>query len=417
MRKNFKSISIGLLCVFLVVALLAGSAGTALADEPSYVARFVIGQKTYEVGNEVRQMDVAPFIENGRTFVPVRFLAYAIGIPESGVFWDGSTRTVRLEGKGITLILHIGNKVLLRNGDPVGMDVAPFIRWNRTFLPARFVAEAFGFEVDWDPVARAVLIFAPEQENGQEPGQEPGQGAGQEPGQGTGQGSIPGGKIDWEAAMNGTLQPPAGAIAPPSKWGFEPQAVRVEFKVGSRYAKVTRPDGSTYQLDLGTPCVIAGNPTGIEFLKEHYPDIYNDTNSIPLLGANYGAFYVPFIPVAEAFGVPRENIVWDGEHLVVFGFDGSTRGYIALRAGSKETIWRWVTTTDETIYSSNELDYPLFVKDGVPMLGINSVDDMSFVLFIGPDAAIPAMINAYDKFEGGWAYEIGTAAMNCEPRV
>jgi len=35
--------------------------------------------------------------------------------------------------------------------------------------------------------------------------------------------------------------------------------------------------------------------------------------------------FLPARFVAEAFGVPRENIVWDGERLAVFGFDGSTR--------------------------------------------------------------------------------------------
>ena len=31
----------------------------------------------------------------------------------------------------------------------------------------------------------------------------------------------------------------------------------------------------------------------------------------------YVALYVPFIPLAEAFGVPKENIVWGDEHLTV----------------------------------------------------------------------------------------------------
>ncbi len=69
------------------------------------------------------------------------------------------------------------------------------------------------------------------------------------------------------------------------------------------------------------------------------------------------------------------------------------------------------------IYSSSELDYPLFVKDGVPMLGINSVDNVSFFLFIGPDAALPAMIKAYTGPEGGWSYETGVVVVDCEPRV
>jgi len=47
--------------------------------------------------------------------------------------------------------LHIGDKVMLVDGEPVLMDVAPFIKDDRTFLPLRFVGEAFGAEVDWEP--------------------------------------------------------------------------------------------------------------------------------------------------------------------------------------------------------------------------------------------------------------------------
>jgi hypothetical protein len=38
------------------------------------------------------------------------------------------------------------------------MDVAPMIRDGRTYLPARYVAEAFGCTVTWDPVGRTVTI-------------------------------------------------------------------------------------------------------------------------------------------------------------------------------------------------------------------------------------------------------------------
>jgi len=51
------------------------------------------------------------------------------------------------------------------------------------------------------------------------------------------------------------------------------------------------------------------------------------------------------------------------------------------------------------------------------MLGINSVDNVSFILFIGPDAALPAMINAYNGPEGGWPYETGIVVVDCESRV
>lgn len=398
--RDMRKLSIlltGLLLALLVFALPALAA-------PAHKAAFTVGQKAYTVDGRQEQMDAAAFIENGRTYVPVRYLALALGVAEKDIMWDGKTATVTLKLGNTTVKLVIGSQTIHINDKIKQMDVSPLIRNGRTYLPARWVAEAFGYVVDWKPESRAVLVYPPGQEP---PVVEPVQ---PEPVQG---------KIDMTAARNGTLKPPVGAVAPPDMWGFPAKAVRMEFKVGDRYAKVTRPDGSTYQLDLGTPCVVVTAKEDVDWLKSNYPLVYKPGTYVIVDDPKkeYWAFYVPFIPVAEAFGVPKENIVWDGKHLAVFGFDGSTKGYIVLRAGSKETIWRWVTTTDEVIYNSSELDYPLFVKDGVPMLGINSVDDVSFILFIGPDVALPAMIDAYNGPEGGWPYETGVVVVDCEPRV
>ncbi|MEW6447173.1 MAG: hypothetical protein AB1426_03665 [Bacillota bacterium] len=123
----------------------------------------------------------------------------------------------------------------------------------------------------------------------------------------------------------------------------------MEFKVGNRYATVTRADGSTYQLDLGTPCVfviaqdnypVVGTAEGYRtWLIQNYGKTvgYNSENVViaPFKDKENTDFYVPFIPVAEAFGVPKENIVWDRQRLAVFGFDGSTDGYVVLQASSK----------------------------------------------------------------------------------
>jgi hypothetical protein len=370
-------------CIFSAPA--AVSAQTA-AFEPPYIAKFVVGQKAYEVRGEVRQMDVAPFIENGRTFVPVRFLAYAIGVPENGVSWENKTQTVRLENRGIAVTLRVRERVLRRNGSPVQMDVAPVLRQNRVFLPARFVAEAFGCGVAWDQWSKSVCVYPV--------------------------------KIDWEAAKKGTLQPPENAKQPPDEWGFPAKAVRMEFKVGSRYAKVTRPDGSTYQLDLGTPCVVVTAKEDVDWLKSNYPSVYKPGTYVIVDDPKkeYWAVYVPFIPVAEAFGVPRENIIWDGQHLAVFGYYGDVRNYRVLTPGTKESVCRVVGNNPEV--ASGSLNFPLFVKDGVPMVGINSVSDIAGMLFSVAGGSVPNLINAYDDiYFGGWEYENGTAGASCEPRA
>ena len=42
-------------------------------------------------------MDVVPELKDGRTFVPIRFLAYSLGVDESGISWDEKTQQVTIE--------------------------------------------------------------------------------------------------------------------------------------------------------------------------------------------------------------------------------------------------------------------------------------------------------------------------------
>jgi len=122
-------------------------------------ATFKIGSTIYNVGAEARAMDAAPYIKDNRTFVPVRYLAYALGVKESDVKWDAATQTVTLTKDKTTVKLVIGSNVLTVNDQVKYMDVAPeIVEPGRTMLPARWVAEAFGAAVGWDPATQTVLI-------------------------------------------------------------------------------------------------------------------------------------------------------------------------------------------------------------------------------------------------------------------
>jgi len=47
---------------------------------------------------------------------------------------------------------------MMINGASVTMDVAPEITGDRTMLPIRFVAQAFGAQVGWDAATQTVTI-------------------------------------------------------------------------------------------------------------------------------------------------------------------------------------------------------------------------------------------------------------------
>lgn len=125
--------------------------------------RFQLGETSYEVNSDglkqVVEADAAPFLQNGRTFVPVRHLALALGVPEQGISWSPASQTVNLVSNGVTVTLAVGGNILYVNDQPLPMDVEPLLAPpGRTFLPARYVAEAFGYKVQWDEQEQSVII-------------------------------------------------------------------------------------------------------------------------------------------------------------------------------------------------------------------------------------------------------------------
>ncbi len=121
--------------------------------KPSTVAVFRIGDGNYYLGGQAVKMDGQPTIIGGRTLVPVRYLANALGVTDIG--WDQPTQKVTLKGIELT----IGSKTLISNGVSSQMDVAPSIISGRTYLPARYVAEGLGYEVGWDAANRVVYCW------------------------------------------------------------------------------------------------------------------------------------------------------------------------------------------------------------------------------------------------------------------
>ena len=111
--------------------------------------RFSIGSTVYTYNGMPRTIEAAPFIEEGRTMVPLRFIAEAMG---AEVDWIGATRTVTINKGNINL--HLVVDVPL----PDGMGT-PVIVGGRTFVPVRYVSEMLGANVRWDGAARAVYIY------------------------------------------------------------------------------------------------------------------------------------------------------------------------------------------------------------------------------------------------------------------
>jgi len=99
---------------------------------------------------------VVPYIKNDRTMIPLRFVAETLGL---SVKWVGETSEIIMTGNDVELVMKIGSKTYTRNGAEAEMEAFPELTAaNRTFVPLRAIAEAFGRSVHWIENQKCVII-------------------------------------------------------------------------------------------------------------------------------------------------------------------------------------------------------------------------------------------------------------------
>ncbi len=110
---------------------------------------------TVTVDGEAVVFDAQPEMVNERTMVPMRAIFEKLG---AEVSWDQPTQTVTAVTADKTVVATVGEMSMFVNGEEKVMDVAPYIKEERTYVPARFVSEALDCKVDWDQENYTVII-------------------------------------------------------------------------------------------------------------------------------------------------------------------------------------------------------------------------------------------------------------------
>ena len=105
-------------------------------------------------------MDVAPYIKDGRTMLPIRYIAEALGM---SVTWDKKTRTVIIEDKAFRIEIPVDTNKIIVNGEVYTSDVKPEIKNRRTMMPIANIARAIGLvdgkDILWDAKTKQVTII------------------------------------------------------------------------------------------------------------------------------------------------------------------------------------------------------------------------------------------------------------------
>ncbi|HOQ01890.1 MAG TPA: copper amine oxidase N-terminal domain-containing protein [Acetivibrio sp.] len=160
-----KCIGKGLIFVAFLAVISLGFIGVSSAQEADETRaivttdfvdlKFTINKTSYTSKKASKNLEVAPYIVNGRTLVPFRTIFEELGYD---IVWDDATKTITASYKGNVIKLVINNNKAIVNGKEVILDVAPEIVKSRTVVPLRFVAENSGSFVNWDPNEKSISI-------------------------------------------------------------------------------------------------------------------------------------------------------------------------------------------------------------------------------------------------------------------
>lgn len=110
---------------------------------------------TVHFNGKLIHFDSPPIVENGRTLVPFRAIFEKVG---ASVAFDAATNKVTGSRGNINVEMTLNSATAMVNGRSVTLDVPPTIVSRRTLVPLRFIGEALGAQVSWDPVRQRIDI-------------------------------------------------------------------------------------------------------------------------------------------------------------------------------------------------------------------------------------------------------------------
>lgn len=152
------------LCLLIAAAMAFGSAvfperKPALAAERQRVPELFAGDILLYIGSclafvrgdgmliDEQDRRVAPYIRNGRTYVPLRFVAEHFG---AEIEWDAERYGITLRHGDTVIAMTVGERQARMDGRKLALDAAPEIAGERAMVPLRAIAELLGKSVFWD---------------------------------------------------------------------------------------------------------------------------------------------------------------------------------------------------------------------------------------------------------------------------
>ncbi|UNK20625.1 NlpC/P60 family protein [Paenibacillus sp. N3/727] len=132
---------------------------STLVLSPDYVSAATSSIKVQINDSLVSFPDEQPFVDSkGFTQVPIRMIAEKMGSTVEHEKLSSSRSKVTIKKGSKTIVLKSGSNIALVGSKQVVMDTSMRVVDGRSFVPVRFVSEAFGYSLKWDSRNKIAII-------------------------------------------------------------------------------------------------------------------------------------------------------------------------------------------------------------------------------------------------------------------
>ena len=118
--------------------------------------KLVLSSINATVDGKTVQLSAPAQTKNGRTYLPMRFLAEQLIGASLG--YNSQTKEITLKTSDTTAVITIGSKTASVNGKKLAIEDPPILQNGTTLLPLRFFADQFGLGISYDPAKKEVTV-------------------------------------------------------------------------------------------------------------------------------------------------------------------------------------------------------------------------------------------------------------------
>lgn len=125
-------------------------------DQDKVSVSFKVGDSTLTINGEAVTVETPYVVGAGVTLVPIRVISEAFG---AEVNWDGETKTVTVSCGECKVIVTVGSKTALVNGEEKTLEEAPELTdGGFSMIPLRFISESLGATVGYDNATAQITV-------------------------------------------------------------------------------------------------------------------------------------------------------------------------------------------------------------------------------------------------------------------